>query len=802
MSRIKRVLKAVEGEIWAIQPEKLEQLAEILVAKAETGAIPTAADIEAIEARQRSSIKAVGAVAVIPIFGTISRRMGMLDAMSGGSSIETFQESFRQALADDQVGSIALQVHSPGGSVYGVEEAFRMIYEARGKKRVVAIADQLMASAAYYLGAAAGELVVTPSAEAGSIGVYTIHFDWSKAFEAEGIKVTIIKAGEHKAEGNPYEPLDDDAQAHVQSIVNDYYRQFTTAVARGRGVSRKVVEEQFGKGRTFTSARLVELGMADRVATFEEVIEELRSGQAPTRSDGKIRGRAGTEGLGSLDDQAAASLREVVAAHPFEEFVDRAVMRVAVRLEAESRTEDIEEAGAGAAQGTAAQSIDTDVPDELASSAREESMSAVDAPARPGGAAITLEEAVQADRERGRKIREMCTPHSIDGATVDRWVNEGRSTEEVGVLVLDAIRTRDAERTDVHVGADREAERPFRNLGEQLLAVVLADQAGAQPDKRLLALNAAATGSGETVPSDGGFLLQPEFTAGILKRTYELGQVASRVRRRPIGANSNGLKVRAVDETSRATGSRYGGLQMYWADEGDTVTATKPKFRTMELSLHKLLGLWYVTDELLADYVALQAFGEDAFQEETTFMVENAIFRGTGAGQPLGILNSAALVSVAKESDQTADTIVAENVVKMRSRLHSRSLVTAVWFINQDAEPQLPLMTIGDQAAYVPPGGLRDSPFGSLLGRPVIPVEYAATVGDRGDICLFDLDQFLLIDKGEVQQAWSIHVRFLNDEQVFRITYRVDGQPAWNQPLTPFQGTNTQSPFVVLDARA
>jgi len=164
------------------------------------------------------------------------------------------------------------------------------------------------------------------------------------------------------------------------------------------------------------------------------------------------------------------------------------------------------------------------------------------------------------------------------------------------------------------------------------------------------------------------------------------------------------------------------------------------------------------------------------------------------------------VVSVAKEAGQAAATLVTANIFKMWSRMWARSRSNAVWFINQDIEPQLMALDIpvgtGGMPVYLPQGGLSQSPFGTLLGRPVIPVEYAATLGTVGDICLADLSQYILIDKGGVEAASSIHVQFLTDETAFRFVYRVDGQPAWNAPLTPFKGTNTLSPFVSLATRA
>lgn len=364
----------------------------------------------------------------------------------------------------------------------------------------------------------------------------------------------------------------------------------------------------------------------------------------------------------------------------------------------------------------------------------------------------------------------------------------------------------------------KKAPEKFETFGEQLQAIVRASQPGVSTtewDRRLQDLfepgkgyQAAATGASEGVPSDGGFLVQTDFSTAFLNMMHDVGAVASRVRRIPLSGGSNGIKLPMVDESSRADGSRWGAVRGYWANEADTVTATKLKFREAELALKKLFGLSYATEELLRDASALEAVMSRAFMEELTFKVEDAIINGTGSGQPLGILNSGALISAAADSGQTADTVTTTNILNMASRLPVKSRMNAVWLINLDVEPQLWQLTLGSGTAvtllYHPPGVSgpnANNPFGSLLGRPVIPVEYCATVGTVGDILLVDLDQYLMIDKDGVQQASSMHVRFIYDEMTFRWTYRVDGQPAQRVAITPKNGTTTHSPYVALAAR-
>ena len=354
------------------------------------------------------------------------------------------------------------------------------------------------------------------------------------------------------------------------------------------------------------------------------------------------------------------------------------------------------------------------------------------------------------------------------------------------------------EKPEVKPTPAKDNEKRFSSFGEQLMAAYRAAMPGGKVDERLS--TRAASGLNETTPSDGGFLVQQDFVTELLKRTYETGILASKVKKIPISTNANGMKINAIDEDSRANGSRWGGVQTYWEGEADEITASKPKFRQMELSLKKLTGLCYATDELLQDAAALEAVIRQAFAEEFGFKIDDAILSGSGEGEPLGILNSGAIVTVAKEASQT-DTITVENLIKMWNRLWSRSRANAVWYINQELEPYLYTLKIGDKPVYIPAGGLSEKPYGTLFGRPVVPIEQCSAAGEVGDIILADIGQYLLIDKGGVKSASSIHVRFLYDESVFRFIYRVDGKPIWTKPLTPYKGSATVSPFVTLAKR-
>jgi HK97 family phage major capsid protein len=354
-------------------------------------------------------------------------------------------------------------------------------------------------------------------------------------------------------------------------------------------------------------------------------------------------------------------------------------------------------------------------------------------------------------------------------------------------------------------GTPPENKDRFSSLGQQMVAVVNAGMPHGHVDPRLY--NAAASGLNETIPSEGGFLVQQDFVSALIQDTIETGILAKKCRQQPISGAANSIKINGVDETSRVS-SRFGGIVAYWGSEAELKTKSAPKFRKIELNLQKLIGLCYATDELLADAAALEGFIRSAFPSEFGFQIDDAIVNGTGAGMPLGILNAGCLVSQAREIGQKADTITALNVIGMSSRIFASSYLNATWYINQMCLPQLYTMSIavgtGGQLVFVPPGGISGAPYGSLLGRPVVPIEQCAALGDLGDIILADLNGYVLAQKGGIQADVSIHVRFLYDEQVFRFVLRIDGQPVRATVLTPYKGgaTATQSHFVALAERA
>lgn len=347
----------------------------------------------------------------------------------------------------------------------------------------------------------------------------------------------------------------------------------------------------------------------------------------------------------------------------------------------------------------------------------------------------------------------------------------------------------------------------YKSFGEQIKDVVRNCR---QPSQRIDRLERCqrimtrATGLSEGVAQDGGYLLQTDYASTLFDRTYNEGQIARLCERN--GVAGNGIKIPAIDENSRANGQRYGGVQVYWENEADTVTATKPKLRLMQLVLKKLLGAFVLTDELMEDVNFLAAYVSRLFVKEFAFKVDDAVFRGTGSGQMLGITKAACLYDVAKESGQAADTVLFNNITKMEAAMWAPGLGNSTWMINKNVKPQLQSMLIPNTSipAYLPPSGLAGQGYATLYGRPCLVNEYSNKLGDAGDITLNDFSQYQIIDKGSLQQAQSIHVYFLQAEQVLRFVMRIDGQPLWDAALTPYQAESgeKESPFIRLAERA
>ena len=382
------------------------------------------------------------------------------------------------------------------------------------------------------------------------------------------------------------------------------------------------------------------------------------------------------------------------------------------------------------------------------------------------------------------------------------------------------LQTRDTQMKRVQVIGERAAADPlggYASFGEFIKDVARAGkrakQGGGAPKKLQKWHNSAATktlfsqsAANEFDDSQGGFLVPPEYANRLHNIQLESSIIRPRATFVPMGTNRIGIPA-VVDEDHSS--NLFGGISISRESETEQKSTTKPTFRSVWLTLHKLVGLTAASDELIEDSpqsietILTNLFGQAiAFQEDTDFL------NGTGVGQALGIVNAPCTIAQAAEPLQAADTVVAANIVNMWSRLHPMSMRNAVWMCNQSVLPQLYQMGLavgtGGSVVFTPAGGLSASPYAALMGRPLIPTEKLPTLGDTGDIVLADLTQYAIGGKsqgGAPKIDTSMHIWFDYDLMAFRFVLRYDGQPMWRVALTPANGP-TLSPFVRLAERA
>ncbi len=259
------LLRRASAEIWAIwQPA--------LIARLSTPAMPHAGSDRVAVTRPGPKS---GRLVRVPVFGEISRRESFWSFLFGGTTVQGLTKTLQEIAADDSISTVLLDVDSPGGTVAGIPELANEVRRLAASKHIVAMANSVMASAAYWIASQADEIVAAPEALIGSIGVFAVHQDWSKALEQAGIKMSYISAGKYKTEGNFDEPLSNEARAAMQGIVDEAYRLFVDDVAKGRAVSAATVRNDYGEGRVLTAKDAKAAGLVDRIASFNDTVQRL-----------------------------------------------------------------------------------------------------------------------------------------------------------------------------------------------------------------------------------------------------------------------------------------------------------------------------------------------------------------------------------------------------------------------------------------------------------------------------------------------------------------------------------------------
>ena len=374
----------------------------------------------------------------------------------------------------------------------------------------------------------------------------------------------------------------------------------------------------------------------------------------------------------------------------------------------------------------------------------------------------------------------------------DQPIYRGSPASALGQQLLD-IRT--MSRPDVFGGTEVSGAR------SRLEQVEKRNQAKEEERAKKEGRAAATGGFTVGVPTDGGFFLQGETSVDLMTNGFNNSEILPKTASRTLGAGSQFVEIYGIDETSRKTGSRSGGIRVYTNKELGEFTASKTKFSKIRIEPSKLTGLYNASGEMMRNVTFLGQEMRQLFGEEFAFKCQDLSYRGSGAGEALGILNAGCLVSVVKETGQKAATILTTNLSKMWARFVGRS---PVWFINRDCGPELDQLSITAGTGALEPRFVTYDAQGimRIKGAPVIPIEQCETVGTVGDILLADWSQYVTANKGDINEAMSIHVNFLYDQETYRFIYYFDGQPRWSSAITPFKGSNTVSPFVVLATRS
>ena len=862
------LLELFANQPLAIVPDRLTTL-RALVRDAEA---VTEEEVRAAlgAATSRGARDAPAGVAVIPIIGTIVPRASeRQELLFGVVSAERIRGEVAAAVADKSVKHIVLHMDTPGGNVAGTPELARAVFEARGVKPVTAVADSLMASAGYWIGTAASEVVVSPSGEVGSIGVIALHADLHRLFANFGIDITVLREPSTKAEGDPFSPLSDSARDAFQQQLREVYDDFVAAVAEHRGVSPSAVRSGFAQGRTALAKRALAEGMVDRIATLDQVLGEI--GDRPARGRARAEADAAPEDARTAAGGAGPAISTAIRAEsPFNavgELIDvlkrhglagasptmpdadevDAERDVEAAVEAEQQdaaTQDEASTETVAAEGAAADAAE-DPPTQPAPGASEEAMpeETLDTAARKGAAD-------PAEQARRKEIRALGRDYEIDAETVDNWIDSGATVESVQAEILRRQREADKARTPLRSQGDRvtvqhrwekDPRRGFGSHREFLMAVV--ENTGyrtrdAVQDERLRAL-AVADKEDRAAAGELAFVMPAAFTPSALlggdiqaaAGSDEQGTYSDRFggatvptamlpqmltigwegdptlgRTQPIPMAAPMVEIPArVDKDHRESVS--GGFVV--TRKPETVAGTLSRMETEKVTLRatSVFGLGASSEEVLTDsLISFIAIVEAGFRDQFAFHMLTEKIRGGGGDEYLGVLNSRAKVVVAPEAGQDAGTILAENVVNMRSRCWGYG--NAIWLANHDTLPQLIKLAIvvsdGEGAGglvTIYKQSMEDDRPDMLLGRPIFYHEALSTVGQEGDLILVNWSQYLEGLYQPIQSAESVHVRFVNHERMFKFWLRNAGAPWWNAPLKPHKSADTLSPIVTLQAR-
>ncbi len=430
------------------------------------------------------------------------------------------------------------------------------------------------------------------------------------------------------------------------------------------------------------------------------------------------------------------------------------------------------------------------IPDEQRNQDHDDQFDALEAEALELRTALAVAEKAEVKQQR-QQLADDLAAQAAAGRSSHRTTTPNATGTRIGRIKL---------------AIEDDPKRGFTSLAHFAARVF---DSGQQPrSDQMLMQVAAGTGLNQSVNSDGAVLVPPAFSRTIWDKVLQKSNsLLGYCDVLPIDPGIESVTIPAIAESSRADGSRMGGIRGYWKSELGLMSESKAQLREVKFSPQELYVFAFISDKLIRNAPATASkLIEDGAADEIAFKIGDSIINGDGNGKPRGVVGHAATINIAAESGQSAATIQTENIRKMNARCHVNWSQGAAWFVNQDVLPALDTLKfevgVGGVPVFLPPGGLSDSPYSRLYGKPVIPIEYCNTLGTSGDIILANLKAYGAAVKGMVDSAWSMHLKFDYAQSAYRVIFEIDGQPWLNTAITPFKGSNTTSPILTLATRS
>ncbi len=417
------------------------------------------------------------------------------------------------------------------------------------------------------------------------------------------------------------------------------------------------------------------------------------------------------------------------------------------------------------------------------------------------------------DEEKGEKRSLMETCRTLKSKIEDLQA-EDSFLEDLDVSLVTPPGGEDPSRRSRNQVGDKPI---YDSFGDQLMDVVAVGKNGpgasearerlAKNDRRTKdQLQRNRTGAAEfrsdaqsvKTPEDGGGLVQTDYAFDIVDQGFNNGVVLPKCAVRNLSGNANAMSLYGLDERSRMDGTRYGGIQVFSKREEGQYDSSKARFAEIELKVDKITGLLFLTDEVMEDAGVLEGEVRGLFPKAFDFKIQDLLFRGRGGGEPVGIYNSKAFLTIAKEPGQSANTILAKNISKMKAA----AMGNAEFYGNRDIIPELDdLYRVYEGDKVVPLFKQTSMNTGVLDGVPITFVEQADTLGEKGDLVLADWSSYVILRKGGIKEMESLHFKFDMGLKAIKWTLRIDGMSRVKEPLNPYKGKNKVSPFVGLAAR-